>query len=137
MTDQTQNTLLGQESLYPLQYYLGFVFKELKEDFCRLELPLESFVMNRFGIPHCGVHAVLLDNGMGYVGCFTGDTEAPCFTITLSLKVSFLAHSKGRILFAGKNRISGGRRIIFAEGQVKNDTGQLVAQGTATFRYLS
>ena len=93
--------------------------------------------MNRFGVPHGGVHAVLLDTVMGYAGCFTGCANAQRFTVTLSLNVSFLAQSRGNILFAEAWRIGGGRRIFFAEGQVKDDTGELVATGTGTFRYRS
>ena len=68
MTDHRSATPLAQEAPYPLQSHLGFVLKEWKEDFCSLELPLEPFLMNRFGIPHGGVHAVLLDTVMGYAG---------------------------------------------------------------------
>ena len=137
MTDLMSATPLAQEAPYPLQSHLGFVLKEWKEDFCNLELPLEPFLMNRFGIPHGGVHAVLLDTVMGYAGCYTGDVASPRFTITLNLNVSFLAQSRGKLLFAEARRTGGGRRIFFAEGQVHDDTGQLVATGTGTFRYRS
>ena len=66
MTDHMSHTPLAQEAPYPLQSHLGFVLKEWKEDFCSLELPLEPFLMNRFGIPHGGVHAVLLDTCLLY-----------------------------------------------------------------------
>lgn len=137
MTDHMSHTPLAQEAPYPLQSHLGFVLKEWKENFCSLELPLEPFLMNRFGIPHGGVHAVLLDTVMGYAGCYTGDVASPRFTVTLNLNVSFLAQSRGKLLLAEARRTGGGRRIFFAEGQVHDDAGQLVATGTGTFRYRS
>ena len=137
MIDQIKNSPPAQETPYPLQAHLGFVLTNWKKNFCHLELPLEPFLMNRFGVPHGGVHAVLLDTVMGYAGCFTGDANAQRFTVTLSLNVNFLAQSRGKILFAEGWRIGGGRRIFFAEGQVKDDTGELVATGTGTFRYRS
>ena len=137
MINQIKDLPLAQETPYPLQAHLGFVLRDWKEDFCHLELPLEPFLMNRFGIPHGGVHAVLLDTVMGYAGCFTGDANAQRYTVTLNLNVSFLAQSRGKIFFADGRRIGGGHRIFFAEGQVKDETGELVATGTGTFRYRS
>ena len=39
------------------------------------------------------------------------------------------------MLFDETRRIGGGRRTFFAEGQVKDNTGHLIATVTGTFRY--
>ena len=143
MMGKTQNTSFTQEACYPLQAYLGFILAEWKEGFCRLELPFEPFLMNRFGDPLSGVLAVLLDTVIRYGGCFAGDADAPRFTVTVNLIVSFLAQSRGKMLFEEARRIGGvcrigsGRRTFFAEGRIKDDTGRLIATATGTFRYRS
>ena len=86
---------------------------------------------------------------MGYGGCFTGDADAPRFTVTVDLNVGFLAQSRGKMLFDETRRICGvrrigsvrricsGRRTFFAERQVKHDKGHLIATVTGTCRYQS
>lgn len=69
--------------------------------------------MGRSGIPHGGGQAVLLDTVMGNAGCFTGDANAQRCTLTLSLNVSFLSQSRGKILFAEGWRIGGERGIFY------------------------
>ena len=136
MTDHMSDTPPSQEAPYPLQSHLGFVLKEWKEDFCSLELPLEPFLMNRFGIPHGGVHAVLLDTVMGYAGCYTGDVASPRFTVTLNLNVSFLAQSRGKLLLAEARRTGGG--VAYFSPKDRSTTIQDNGRtGTGTFRYRS
>ena len=63
--------------------------------------------MSRLGFLHGGVHAVLLDTVMGYEGCFMGDANAHCFTVTANLNLSFLAQSRGITLLAEGRHIDG------------------------------
>ena len=91
--------------------------------------------MSHFGIPHGGLHGILLDTVMGYPGCYTGEADVPHFTVKLNLNISFLTQIRGKMLFSEARRVGGGHSIFFAEGQVKDDAGQLVAKGTGTFRF--
>jgi uncharacterized protein (TIGR00369 family) len=123
------------EEAYPLQAHLGFVMTGWSEGYSRFELPLAPFLMNRFGIPHGGVHAMLLDTVMGFSGSYTGDPDHPQMAMTLSMTVNFMAQAKGKLMIGEGRKTGGGRKTFFAEGLVKDKTGIVIATGTGVFRY--
>ncbi|NBT39710.1 MAG: PaaI family thioesterase [Alphaproteobacteria bacterium] len=123
------------EPPYPMQAHLGFEMHEWNTDEAIFHLPLQHHHMNRYGIPHGGLYALLLDTVMGYAGCYTGDRDAPAFAMTLNMNVSFLGRPVGNKLICRATKIGGGRKIFFAEGTVKDELGNMVATGTGTFRY--
>ncbi len=120
---------------YPLQKLLGFHLAEWRPDYARVELELSEQLENRSGLPHGGVHATLLDSAMGYSGCFAGEGADPVLALTLSLTVNFMSRPRGRLLIAEGWRRGGGRSTYFADGQVRDDTGEVIAAGTGVFRY--
>ena len=134
MTDHSIDPKLI-EGIYPLQDHLGFCVTAWETDFARIELPLSGFLMNRQGIPHGGVHATLLDTAMGFAGCFTGDPQIRQMALTLSLTVNYLGIAGGERLIAEGRRTGGGRKTYFAEGQVTDTSGQIVATATGVFKY--
>ncbi|WP_296762219.1 PaaI family thioesterase [Sediminimonas sp.] len=123
------------EAPYPFQRHLGFDFAAWRPDYCRLTLPLAHELMNRYGIPHGGVHAAMLDSAMGFAGCYTGDRDAPRLAMTLSLNVNYLGQARGGVLIAEGTRTGGGRKTFFAEGKITDEQGTVVATGTGVFRY--
>ncbi|NNK77528.1 MAG: PaaI family thioesterase [Litoreibacter sp.] len=125
------------EDHYPLQSHIGFKMTGWDRDYARFELPLEPFLMNRYGIPHGGVYAVLLDTVMGYCGCYTGDPKEKTLAMTLSMNTNFLSRPTGEFLIGEASRIGGGKRTFFAEGTIHDENGTLVATGSGTFRYRS
>lgn len=126
---------LAAETPYPLQEHLGFRLVQWTEDFARVELPLADHLMNRYGIPHGGVYATLLDTACGYSGSYCDRPGQKRLAMTLSLTVSFLARPEGRLLVAEAKRIGGGKRTFFAEGRIADETGTLTATASGTFRY--
>lgn len=123
------------EPTYPFQEHLGFELVAWEPDYCRLELPMAQYLMNRSGILHGGVHATLLDTAMGYAGCYTGDVNAPQNAMTLSLNVNYLAQAAGDLLIAEGWRTGGGKSTFFAEAQVRDSLGTLVSSATGVFRF--
>ena len=136
MTEKkSPKSILDQEYPYPFQRHLGFILSDWNYGYCRLELPLESFLMNMCGIPHGGIHATLFDTALGYPGCYSNDPSDPRFTMTLNLGVNFGAKSKGDKLLVDAKQTSGGRQIYFAEGRATDNHGSLIATDTGAFRY--
>ncbi len=135
LMDEAPDIPLIEEPAYPFQQMIGFRMTGWKPNWSRFELPLSEDFNNRHGIPHGGVYAVLLDTVMGYAGCFTGDNEARRSSITLSLTTNYLSRPKGKLLIAEGWRTGGGKSTYFAEGRVTDDTGEVLAQGNAVFRY--
>src|SRR6056297_2177462 len=133
MSDKIDPNLLEAPSA--LQTHLGYRLTEWRADFARVELPLTLVLMNRQGLPHGGMHATLLDTAMGFAGCYTGDPDRRQMALTLSLTVNFLGQARGDRLSAEARRTGGGKSIYFAEADVRDATGALVATGTGVFRY--
>lgn len=133
MSDKIDPALLEAPSA--LQTHLGYHLTEWSEGFARVELPLTPVLMNRQGLPHGGMHATLLDTAMGFAGCYTGDPERAQMALTLSLTVNYLGQARGDVLIAEARRTGGGKSTYFAEGEVRDETGALIATGSGVFRY--
>lgn len=123
------------EEPYEFQRLLGFSFVDWTEGRAVIEAPIAPKLTNRYGIPHGGVYASLLDTVMGYAGCFTGDPDRKQLAMTLSLTVNYLSQTQGAKLIAEGVKTGGGRRTFFAEGTVTDDTGHVVARASGAFRY--
>lgn len=122
------------EDAYPLQAHLGFVMTGWAKGYSRFELPLKPFLMNRYGIPHGGVHAMLLDTVMGFSGSYTGDPADKQMAMTLSMTVNYLGQAQCDRLI-GEGRVTGGgRKTFFAEGKITDTTGAIIATSTGVFR---
>ena len=117
--------------------HLGTRLTDWRENFARVECPLADFLLNRQGLPHGGIHALLLDTAMGYALSYTGDPQKRQGLLTLSMNVSYLAKAQGNRLICEGWRSGGGRRTGFAEGKVMDAEGRVVATGTGVFRYHS
>ncbi len=124
-----------EEPFYPLQRHLGYRLMDWSEGAATIEQPLLTHLENRQGLPHGGVHATLLDTAMGYAGCFTGDPDRKQMALTLSLTINFVSRPKGTRLIATARKIGGGKSTYFAEGEVRDDLGELIATGSGVFRY--
>ena len=122
------------EAPYPLQKHMGFYMTAWSEGFARFELPMEPFLMNRYGILHGGVHSVMADTAMGFCGTYTGDPEKRLMGMTLNLSVNFLSQPKGSLLIVEARKTGGGAKTYFAACDVTDDLGTLIAQGTGVFR---
>ncbi|MCF3594965.1 PaaI family thioesterase [Rhodobacteraceae bacterium LMO-12] len=126
-----------REPPYPFQAHLGFSIDEWAQDYCRLSQPMLDHLGNRYGIPHGGVMATLLDTALGYSVCYTGDPDNKQLVMTLALNVQYLSVARGQTLIAEGRKIGGGRTVAFAEGQIKDEHGTLIATATANFKYRS
>lgn len=124
-----------KEAPYPWQETLGFDVSDWGPDHAEVTVPIEPKHGNRYGIPHGGVLASILDTAMGFAGCYTGDPENPQMAMTLNLNVNYLSVAKGKVLIATGRRTGGGAKTFFAEGRITDDQGTLVATATGVFRY--
>lgn len=123
------------EAPYAFGKHMAWQMVDWSEGYSRFELPLQEFHYNRHGNPHGGAHASLLDTVMGYAGCWTGDPDRRQMCLTLTLNVQYLSRPRGSLLIAEGRKTGGGKSTFFAEGEIVDDTGEVIARGTAAFRY--
>lgn len=124
------------DNRYPFKNLLGFRMTAFETGRACFEMELGEKHNNPGGVPHGGVYAALLDSALGSAGCFIATGVAMHPAVTLNLNVSFLALARGPLLIAEGRMTGGGTRVFFAEGEVRDESGQCVATGTGTFRYL-
>ncbi|MBM7069642.1 PaaI family thioesterase [Actibacterium sp. 188UL27-1] len=136
MKFEAENTDILEEP-YEFQKLLGFRMVDWTAERVIIQLPMRGELTNRYGIPHGGVHAAMLDTVMGYAGCYTGDPDHIRQAMTLTLNVNYLSRPKGDVLIAEGRKVGGGKRSFFAEGTVRDETGERIATGSGAFRYRS
>ena len=115
----------------PFIELIGLETIELKDGVARLALKLRPELMNSFGTAHGGVLMTLLDVAL----CQAARTQHPDSqgVMTIDMSTSFLAAGLGRLLAEGRV-LKPGRATIFAEAEIRNEDGALVAKSLGTVR---
>jgi len=106
------------------------------QDYARFELDITPDHLNPMGIPHGGVYATLLDTALGSSGCYEGNPDTYRPSVTLNLNVSYLARARGSHLICEARCVGGGKSVYFSEGEVRDETGTVLARATGTFKVI-
>lgn len=117
---------------------VGYELGHWSADRAEVHLTVETRHLNRSGLLHGGVLTTLIDTACGYAGCHAEDPAQIRRAFTLSLDCQFVATAPaGSRLTVQARKTGGGRQIFFAQAEVHDQDGRLIAQGTATLRYRS
>jgi uncharacterized protein (TIGR00369 family) len=111
--------------------HLGVKTVALDDGHARVELELKPEFMNSFGTAHGGVIMTLLDVAL----CQAARTQHPDAPgiVTIDMATSFISGGEGRLVAEGRV-LKPGRTTIFAEAEVRNADGTLVAKAIGTIR---
>lgn len=130
-------TQARHESESPFLEMLGTTVEEWRDGYARISLKIEAAHLNRAGVIHGGVLATLLDHGGGFCGLYCTQPGNRRYGMTLSLTCNFLAQAKtGRVYVTGK-LTTAGRKIYFADTEVRTEEGVLLATGSSVHRFRS
>ncbi|KAA2237739.1 PaaI family thioesterase [Salinarimonas soli] len=121
----------------PLQRLLGYRLEAWEPDGARLAYEIRPEHLNRAGLLHGGIITTVLDTAAGYAGVYCATPGEVRRTLTLSFTTSYVASVKAGRLVATGRRIGGGRSIFYANAELHDGDGRLIAHGTGTFRYVS
>jgi len=102
-----------------------------------IELDVEPHHLNSQGIGHGGVLLSLLDSACGACGSLNPAPAPRCISVTLSLSANFVQPMRGTKLWARGEMTGGGRKIYFAQANVHDEAGQLIATANGAFKRLS
>ena len=95
------------------------------------EVTLSPHLLNRSGTAHGGLIATLLDTTMGRVALLACGGEGRIASV--EMKVTFV--NPGRGTLRGSAWCSHHDERVFCEGEVRDETGLLVARGSASFKH--
>lgn len=112
-------------TLPPFQEYLGVTLDRREDGEIDAVLELGAHHRNRRGVVHGGVITALLDTALGAAVASAIPKEWWCATISLS--VQFLQGGQGSRLVATGRVRRRGVQVAFAGGEVRDDSGRLVA----------
>jgi uncharacterized protein (TIGR00369 family) len=121
----------------PIAALFGFAVAEVGDGEVRFELTPDESMYNPIGAIHGGVVCTLLDT---VVGC-AFQTTLPAGTgyTSIELKVSYLRpiQADGGVLTGHGWVTKRGRRVGFAEGDVRDADGKVVATGSGSLLVLA
>lgn len=95
----------------------------------RLRMEVGPDHLNNLDMAHGGAVCTLLDVAMGTAVRMLVGVPA----MTLDMQVAFLAPSRGTLVAEGRV-LKAGRSIVFAEAEIRNAAGELVAKSSGTFK---
>ena len=115
----------------PFAALLGIKALECKDGMGRLTMPVKEDLLQKGGVVQGGLIVALADHSM-YLAVRSRMSEGET-TVTIELKVNFIAGARDGELFAESHIVSRGNRIIVGEMHVEDDRGTLIAKGMGTF----
>jgi len=102
---------------------------------CRMEVAVQDKHLQNFGIVHGGVYSSLVDAAAFWAVYLQIDEHLGM--TTTEIKVNYLAPaSRGYLIAKGKS-IKVGNTLCLGEALIEDETGKLLAHGTATMMVLS
>ena len=83
------------------------------------------------GVVHGGVFAALIDTAAFWAVYFTVEDESKWLT-SVDLKLNYLAPATGGRLVARGRQVKAGRTLCYADAQVVDERGKILAHGAST-----
>jgi uncharacterized protein (TIGR00369 family) len=114
---------------------LGVQIEHWEDGYVRTRLDLRPEHQNRSGVVHGGILTTLLDHVGSFSGLYCTAPAHARFCVTLSLTCNFVGQSKSGSIVAVGRRTAGGRNIYFAQSEIVDLSGSVLATGTSIHRY--
>ncbi len=96
-----------------------------------VSLELRKDLTNSWSSAHGGIVMSILDAVMG-AAAMTPESHA-VGVVTVNISVMFVRSGRG-VLVAEGRILKGGRSLVFCEGEVRDQEGEVVAKGVGTFK---
>ena len=139
MTQETSSDLearLRQWEQIPYWAHLGIKVVEGRKAYAKLSMVFSDAMRSRNPeLMHGGALASLVDAAVGAAVATLQEPDDPTWggQATLDINVSFLSAVRGGTVYAEGTLIRYSRTVCFGDVDVRDDAGQLVAKGRATY----
>ena len=118
----------------PFLEFCGVKTEPAPEGVARLSVEVRHEIANTRGNAHGGLMMTMLDVALGRAA--RDSVPGANSFITIDLHTSFLKPAEGRLIAEGR-RIGGGRSIVFCEGEIIDETGEVVARASGVFKPIT
>ena len=127
---------VGQFEFVGFNKKLGHRLTGWRPGFVELAIEIQPDLMNASGVVHGGVLMTLLDAASGLAASFEGPDRPRKFCRTLAFTTQFINPGRcGTLTIRGQKRGSG-RSTFVCEAEITDETGELLAVGTGTYRQI-
>jgi len=123
---------IGQPAMGPMMELVGLVLTHGEAGLVKLRATPRADFANQHGRMHGGYAATLLDSACG--GAVISRLADDQYCLTLELKVAYLGEisvNTGEVEVIGRLQRFG-RSIAFAEAEIRNGAGDILASATST-----
>jgi len=114
---------------------LSMKIRDVRIGYSLLEIDLEKKHLQPFGHVHGGVYASIIDAAAFWAFYYSVNDQQAGVT-TVDLKLNYLAPAAGGRLTAKGRQIKAGKTLGYAEAEVLNESGDILAHGTSTLMIL-
>jgi uncharacterized protein (TIGR00369 family) len=118
-------------NLCPYFDLLSMKLMDVGIGYASLEIELSQKHLQPFGVVHGGVFASIID-AAAFWSVYYGIEDPDVGITTVDLKLNYLAPAVSGKLIAGGRQIKVGRTLGYAEAQVADQQGKVLAHGTST-----
>jgi uncharacterized protein (TIGR00369 family) len=101
-----------------------------------LALPVRAELINRNGSVHGGVLLTLLDSACSLAGVTCENGALVGRVTAVSITANFIAPVSRGTMHARARLRGGGRKIVLADGEIRDDDGNLVATASGVVRRI-
>jgi uncharacterized protein (TIGR00369 family) len=112
--------------------FLGVERQSNNKGSARYRLASRAELNNSWSIAHGGVLMTLLDIALGSAAYTMVDAQTEG-VLTIDLQTQFLSPGIGVLIGEGRV-VKAGKVIIFCEGEITNESGEIIAKATGTFK---
>lgn len=117
----------------PFAEHCGVEPLEQRDGVTRYRLVMDQRHENSLGVAHGGLLLTLLDMALGAAA--RSAVDPGWAVMTVDMQAAFLAPGEGTLEATGRVT-KAGRSLVFAEGEVRDAAGDLVARATGLFRAM-
>ena len=118
------------------QSLVGYVIDLTPDDgSARVILQIEDKHINRNGSLHGGIVAMMLDSAAGFAVSRRLSPNGDARVVTVALNNQYLAPGQHGTTVIATGRVSGGgRKIIYSDAELRDETGTLLAKASGVFK---
>ena len=118
-------------NICPYFELLSMKLTDVGTGYATLEIELAQKHLQPFGVVHGGVFASIID-AAAFWSLYYGIEDPDTGITTVDLKLNYLAPAVSGKLIARGRQIKVGRTLAYAEAQVVDQEGKVLAHGTST-----